>query len=149
MVMDDKVKKTTKQIMIGSIIYNILLFLFSLAFFAIYCYNKKIDINDSYFTYSIVKIIFSSIIGTIFSIIMIFWMATTLNKALGSNDEKFAKNYIIKNSVFRNILFCITLIIVINENVLGFNGGIVFILSSLGTKIGAYLNPVIFKQKSI
>lgn len=147
--MDDKVKKTTKQIIVGSIIYNVVLFLFSLAFFIIYCYNKKVDLNGGFLLYNIVKILLGSVVGTIFSIIMIIWMAITLDKALGSNDEKFAKNYIIKNSVFRNILFCIILIIVINENVLGFNGGIVFILSSLGTKIGAYLNPIIFKQKSI
>ena len=145
--MDDKVKKTLKQIIVGSIVYNILLLLFSLAIFMIYCYNKNVDINNSFFLHNIVKMLIGSIIGTLFSIVIITWMAISLNKALGSNDEKFAKNYIAKNSIFRNLLFCIILIIVINEKVLGFYGGMMFILGSFGTKIGAYLTPIIFKGK--
>ena len=145
--MDDKVKKTLKQIIVGSIVYNILLLLFLLAIFMIDCYNKNVDINSSFFLHNIVKMLIGSIIGTLFSIVIITWMAISLNKALGSNDEKFAKNYIAKNSIFRNLLFCIILIIVINEKVLGFYGGMMFILGSFGTKIGAYLTPIIFKGK--
>jgi hypothetical protein len=73
-------------------------------------------------------------------------MALSLEKAVLSNDEKYAKRHVALMSTIRFIIFCIILLIVINKNVFGISGGIMYALAAFGIKIGAYLAPIIEKK---
>ena len=69
-----------------------------------------------------------------------------LSKAISANDEKYAKKHMVLMSTIRMIVFCIILVIVINERTFGITGGIMFALAILSVKISAYLAPVIEKN---
>ena len=138
--MDDKLKKTLTCMIIGSSLYNLLLLILSTIFFTIYYKNA-----DNSFTL-ILKNELCLILGYIISIIAIYSMALSITKVVNANDEAYAKKHMTIASVIRLIIFCITLIIVINKNVCGLSGGIMLLLSTLGIKIGAYLAPVIEKR---
>lgn len=140
--MDDKLKRTLKSMAIGTSIYVLLLFILSTIFFFLYYKNK----NISDFHILIIKNELSLIIGYIVSIIGLYSMALSLEKAVLSNDEKYAKRHVALMSTIRFIIFCIILLIVINKNVFGISGGIMYALSAFGIKIGAYLAPIIEKK---
>ena len=140
--MDDKLKRTLKSMAIGTSIYVLLLFILSTIFFFLYYKNKNIP--D--FHILIIKNELSLIIGYIVSIIGLYSMALSLEKAVLSNDEKYAKKHMALMSTIRFIIFCIILLIVINKNVFGISGGIMYALSAFGIKIGAYLAPIIEKK---
>ena len=142
--MDDKLKKTLKSMMIGTSFYNALLLIISIIFFILYYKNKSIS-------NAFIKIIQNELcvlIGYIVSLIGLYSMALSLSKAISANDANYAKKHMVLMSTIRFIIFCIILIIIINKNVFGISGGIMFALSILGIKIGAYLAPQIEKRLS-
>lgn len=138
--MDDKLKKTLTCMIIGSSLYNLLLLILSTIFFLIYYKNT----NNSFTL--ILKNELCLIIGYILSVIAIYSMALSITKVVNANDEAYAKKHMTISSVIRFIIFCIILIVIINKKVCGLSGGIMFLLSTLGIKIGAYLAPVIEKR---
>ena len=138
---DSKVKRTLKCMMIGSLIYNIFLIIVSAIVFILILKNKNFNNNETLIY--ILKNEISVLIGFVCSIIGLYSMATSLEKAISSNDEKYAKNHIALMRTIRLIVFCILLIVIINENVFGISGGIMFALAVLGIKAGAYLVPTV------
>ena len=140
--MDDKLKRTLRSMLIGTSIYNIILFILSSIFF--YLYYKSRNIPNCHFL--IIKNELGLIIGYIVSIIGLYSMATSLEKAVMSNDEKYAKRYMTLMSTIRFIIFCIILLIIINKNIFGISGGLMYALAAFGIKIGAYLAPSIEKK---
>lgn len=129
--------------MIGSLIYNVVLLVVSLIIFLLICKSKNLSSNDT-FTF-IIKNELCLLIGFICSIVGLYSMAVSLSKAISANDEKYAKNHMVLMSTIRMIVFCIILVIVINERTFGISGGIMFALSVLGVKVGAYLVPMLEK----
>lgn len=140
---DSKVKRTLKCMMVGSLIYNIFLIIVSAIVFILISKNKNFNNNETLIY--ILKNEISVLIGFVCSIIGLYSMATSLEKAISSNDEKYAKNHIALMRTIRLIVFCILLIVIINENVFGISGGIMFALAVLGIKAGAYLVPIVEK----
>lgn len=143
-MLDSKVKRTLKCMWIGTAIYNIVLLVLSSIIFLIYCKNKNFNSNDT-ITF-IIKNAICILIGFICSVVGLYSMAASLSKAISANDEKYAKSHMVLMSVIRLIVFCIILIIVINERTFGLVGGIMFALATLGVKISAYLAPTIEKR---
>ena len=143
---DSKVKRTLKCMMIGSLIYNIFLIIVSAVVFILISKNKNFNNNETLIY--ILKNEISVLMGFVCSIIGLYSMATSLEKAISSNDEKYAKNHIALMRTIRLIIFCILLIVIINENVFGISGGIMFALAVLGIKAGAYLVPIVEKYIS-
>lgn len=140
--MSDKVKHTLKCMMVGSAIYNVILFVASLILFIIYYQiNKKA--NSSII---ILKNEICVVIGFICNIIYLYFLAKSLVKALDSNDEKYAKTHIIISTIIRFVVFCVLLVVIINENTFGISGGLMFALSMLGVKIGSYTAPLFDKK---
>ena len=140
--MNDKFKRTLKGLVIGTSIYNIVLLILSTIFFYLYYKNKNIP--D--FHILIIKNELSLIIGYIISIIGIYSMATSLEKAVMSSDEKYAKKHVALMTTIRFIIFCIILLVIINKNIFGITGGIMYALAAFGIKVGAYLTPIIEKK---
>lgn len=140
--MDDKVKKTLKSMIIGDTIYNILLIIISTIIFIIYYKTKNIE----NFHILIIKNELCVVIGYILSVFGLYSMATSLTKAISANDESYAKKHMVLMSTIRFLIFCIILIIIINKNVFGVTGGIMYALATLGIKISAYLAPHIEKK---
>ena len=140
--MDDKLKRTLKSMIIGTSIYNFVLLILSTIFFIIYYKNK----NVSDFHILIIKNELSLIIGYIVSIFGLYSMAKSLEKAVMSKDEKYAKKHMTLMSTIRFIIFCIILVIIINKKVFGITGGIMYALAAFGLKVGAYLSPIIEKK---
>ncbi|MBR3288848.1 MAG: hypothetical protein IKI71_03710 [Lachnospiraceae bacterium] len=141
---DSKVKRTLKCMMIGSLIYNIFLIIVSAIVFILISKNKNFNNNETLIY--IFKNEISVLIGFVCSIIGLYSMAASLSKAISSNDEKYAKNHIALMRTIRLIVFCVLLIVIINENVFGISGGIMFALAVLGIKAGAYLVPIVEKH---
>ena len=142
-MLDSKVKRTLKCMMIGSLIYNFVLIIVSTIIFILISKSKNLS-SDETIIY-IIKNEVSVIIGLICSIVGLYSMATSLEKAISANDEKYAKNHIALMRTIRLIVFCILQIIIINEKVFGISGGIMFALAVLGIKAGAYLVPTVEK----
>lgn len=138
--MDSKLKKTLKCMMIGDTIYNVILIIVSTIVFIIY-YRTKANSHIS-----IIKNEVCVIIGYIVSIIGLYSMAVSLNKAISANDEGYAKRHITLMSIIRLLIFCLILIIIINKNTFGIIGGIMYALATFGIKVGAYLAPIIEKK---
>ena len=143
-MLDSKLKRTLKCMIVGSLLYNLVLLIVSIIIFVIFCRSKNLSSNDT--LVFIVKNEICVLIGFICSVVGLYSMAASLSKAISSNDEKYAKNHVALMSVIRLIAFCIILIIVINEKTFGLTGGIMFALATLGVKVSAYLAPVIEKQ---
>ena len=143
-MLDNKVKRTLKCMMIGSLIYNIFLIIVSAIVFILISKNKNFNNNETLIY--IFKNEISVLIGFVCSIIGLYSMAASLSKAISSNDEKYAKNHIALMRTIRLIVFCVLLIVIINENVFGISGGIMFALAVLGIKAGAYLVPIVEKH---
>jgi len=143
-MLDNKVKRTLKCMMIGSLIYNVVLLIVSLIIFILVCKGKNLNSNDTLIF--IVKNELCVLIGLVCSIIGLYSMAVSLSKAISANDEKYAKKHMVLMSTIRMIVFCIVLVIVINESTFGITGGIMFALATLSVKISAYLAPVIEKN---
>lgn len=129
---------------IGTALYNIVLLVLSSIIFFIYCKNKNIDSKETITL--IIKNAICIIIGFVCSIVGLYSMAASLSKAISANDEKYAKSHMVLMSTVRLIVFCIILIIIINEKTFGLTGGIMFALATLGVKISAYLAPAIEKR---
>ncbi len=140
--MDDKFRKTFKCIVIGTSIYNLFLIIFSTIVFIFYYKSKNIP----NFTITIIKNEVSVIIGYIVSILGLYSIASSLKKSISSNDADYAKKHMTFMSIIRFVFFCIILIIIINKNVFGISGGLMYVLSVFGIKIGAYLSPQIEKH---
>lgn len=138
--MDEKLKKTLKCMIIGTSIYNIILLVVSTIFFIFY--YKSVD--NAFIL--IVKNELCLIIGYILSIAGLYSIASSIAKAVGSNDQNYAKKHMTLMSSIRFLVFCIVLIILINKNVCGVSGGIMYALATLGIKVGAYLAPTIEKK---
>ena len=134
---DENVKNTIKKMVIGDIIYNIFVLIIYIVIFLYNCYNNEV-INNVF-----TQLLLGLAIGFIYSICVIFNMAYTLNFAYGFNDEKFARNYIIKYSVIRNISFMIIMILLIKF--VGNFSGLAFFISALGTKFGTYIGNKFIK----
>lgn len=145
-MLDSKVKRTLKCMMIGSLIYNVALFVVSLIIFLIIYKNK--GISDRETLIFIVKNELCLLIGLVCSIAGLYSIAVSLSKAIEANDEKYAKNHMMLMSTIRMIVFCILLVVIINERTFGIAGGIMFSLAMFGVKIGAYLAPLIEKKTS-
>ena len=143
-MLDNKVKRTLKCMMIGSLIYNVVLLIVSLIIFILICKVKNLNSNDTLIF--IVKNELCVLIGLVCSIIGLYSMAVSLSKAISANDEKYTKKHMVLMSTIRMIVFCIILVIVINERTFGITGGIMFALAILSVKISAYLAPVIEKN---
>ena len=140
---DVKVKRTMTSMMIGSSLFNLLLLALSVIIFVIYCWSK--NISNSYTIKFILKNILCILIGYICSLIAIYSMTMSVVKAVDFGDEKFAKRHLVISSLVRLFVFCIILILIINEKVFGFVGGMMFVLAVLGVKVGTYLSPTIEK----
>ena len=142
--MDSKVKRTLKCMMIGSLIYNVVLMIVSTVVFIFICKSRNLSSSDTIIY--IVKNEICVLIGLICSIIGLYSMATSLSKAISSNDEKYAKNHVALMRTIRLFAFCVLQVIIINEKTFGISGGIMFALAVLGIKMGAYLVPTIEKH---
>lgn len=135
---DAKVRKTLKCMLIGATIYNVLLIIVSAVALMIFS-------NDKSLIY-ILKNELCVMIGCVFCYLGIYFMAASLIKSLDSNDEAFAKRHMAISSIVRAVVFCLVLVIISNKNIFGIVGGLLFALSILGIKIGAYLAPFIEKK---
>lgn len=145
-MLDSKLKRTLKCMIIGSLIYNIVLLIVSCILFVVYYNSKNLSTSDTFIF--VIKNEVCVLIGFIYSAIGMYSMAQSVSKAVSANDEKYAKNHVAIMSVVRLVTFCIILIIVINEKTFGLTGGIMFALATLGVKVSAYLAPVIEKKIS-
>ena len=134
---DKNVQNTIKKMVIGDIIYNVFVLIIYVVIFFYNCYNN-IDVNRVF-----LELVLGLLIGLIYSICVIFNMAYTLDYAYGTNDEKFARNYIIKYSIIRNISFIIIMILLIKF--IGNFSGLAFFISALGTKFGTYIGNKFIK----
>ena len=134
---DKNVQNTINKMVIGDIIYNVFVLIIYVVIFFYNCYNN-IDVNRVF-----LELVLGLLIGLIYSICVIFNMAYTLDYAYGTNDEKFARNYIIKYSVIRNISFMIIIILLIKF--VGNFSGLAFFISALGTKFGTYIGNKFIK----
>ena len=143
-MLDNKVKRTLKCMMIGSLIYNVVLLIVSLFIFILISKSKNLNSNDTLIY--IIKNELCVLIGLVCSIIGLYSMAVSLSRAISANDEKYAKKHMVLMSTIRMIVFCIVLVIVINERTFGITGGIMFALATLSVKVSAYLAPVIEKK---
>ena len=138
--MDAKLKKTLTCMMIGTSLYNIVLLILSIIFFIIYYKNTENSLI------LILKNEFCLILGYALSLIALYTMAKSITKVVDANDASFAKKHMTLMSSIRFIIFCVILIILINKNVCGISGGLMFALATFGIKIGAYLAPIIEKR---
>ena len=138
--MDAKLKKTLTCMMIGTSLYNIILLILSIIFFIIYYKNTENSLI------LILKNEFCLILGYALSLIALYTMAKSITKVVDANDASFAKKHMTLMSSIRFIIFCVILIILINKNVCGISGGLMFALATFGIKIGAYLAPIIEKR---
>lgn len=143
-MLDSKLKRTLKCMIIGSLLYNIVLLVVSTIIFIVFCKSKNLSSNDTLIF--VLKNEACVLIGFICSVVGLYSMAVSLSKAVSANDEKYAKSHIALMSMVRLVVFCIILIIVINEKTFGLTGGIMFALSVLGVKVGAYLVPMLEKH---
>ena len=134
---DKNVQNTIKKMVIGDIIYNVFVLIIYIVIFFYNCYNN-IDVKRMF-----LELVIGLFVGLIYSICVILNMAYTLNFAYGTNDEKFARNYIIKYSVIRNISFMIIMILLIKF--IGNFSGLAFFISALGTKFGTYIGNKFIK----
>ena len=134
---DKNVQNTIKKMVIGDIIYNVFVLIIYIVIFFYNCYNN-IDVKRMF-----LELVIGLFVGLIYSICVILNMAYTLNFAYGTNDEKFARNYIIKYSVIRNISFMIIMILLIKF--VGNFSGLAFFISALGTKFGTYIGNKFIK----
>ena len=123
---DKNVKNTMRRMILGDIIYNLIIFAIFLVLFIFTCYNNKDE------AYIFIKLIMGLFLGLIYSTCVIINMGYTLDFAYNANDESFAKNYIIKYSVIRNIIF-------------GKEAAIGFFVGALGTKFGTYIGNKFIK----
>lgn len=136
---DKNVKNTMRRMILGDIIYNLIIFAIFLVLFIFTCYNNKDEV------YIFIRLIMGLFLGLIFSISVIINMGYTLDFAYNANDESFAKNYIIKYSVIRNIIFAIILIALIKIDFFGKEAAIGFFVGALGTKFGTYIGNKFIK----
>lgn len=143
-MIDDKVKRTLRGMIIGSSLYNMLLFVIILLV-TIFFYKDKNVHNEIILTH-IFKNALTQMIGYIYSILSLYSMATSLSKSMSSNDEKFAKRHMIITSIMRLIAFSIIFIIIFNIKIFGIVGSMIFVAATLGIKVGAYLTPTIEKK---
>lgn len=143
-MLDPKLKRTLKCMIIGTAIYNAVLLVVSVIISILFCKNKNLSNQETLIF--IIKNVVCICIGFVCSAIGLYSMAVSLSKAVSANDEKYAKSHIALMSVIRLVAFCIMLIVIINEKVFGLVGGIMFALATLGVKISAYLAPVIEKK---
>ena len=134
---DKNVQNTIKKMVIGDIVYNAFVLLIYIVILAYNCYNNK-DIFNVF-----LELLLGLGLGLIYSICVILNMAYTLSFAYGANDEKFARNYIIKYSVIRNLCFMIIMILLIKF--VGNFSGLAFFISALGTKFGTYIGNKFIK----
>lgn len=139
-MIDNKLKKTMKCMMIGMSVYNVVLIIVSVIVFIVFYRDKENALI------SILKNETCIVIGFVLSFFAIYSMTISLSKAINANDEKFAKRHVVINSILRLIAFCIIMIIIINEKAFGLVGGMMFALSIFGIKVGAYLAPIIDKK---
>ena len=136
---DNELKRTMKSMMIGSAIYNFFLLIVSIVFFVVYYSNK----NEVNFLSHILKNGICLVIGFLISLVGIYSIAMSVAKAALSRDESFAKKHVRVMSVVRLLIFCIILIFIIDEKRFGIAGGMMFVLSVMGIKLGAYVAPLI------
>lgn len=123
---------------IGAMIYNILLFVIISIITIVLAINK----NTSYEIFlSIIKSGICIFLGFISTILSIHSMKITIDKAISSNDEKFAKWHTIKIGIFRKFIILIILAIILNF--LSVKYVLTFSLSLLGIKVSAYIVPLI------
>ena len=141
---DDNVRRTMKCMIIGSSVYVLTLLIISTIIYIIYG-NVKNTSFEELFT-RIIKNIICISIGYLYCLFSIYSMTISTTKAIEANDEKFAKGHMVIASLIRLLCFCIILTIIINENTFGVTGGIFFLLTTMGIKIGAYLTPIIEKR---
>ena len=141
---DDKVGRTMRCMMIGSSIYNLVLIIIIVISTMIYCRIKNIS-NAELIT-RLVKNILSWLIGYVYSIFSIYSMTISISKSVDANDDAFARRHMVISSLVRLVSFCIILILIINEKVFGTVGGIIFLVASLGVKVGAYLTPLLERK---
>lgn len=143
-MIDDKVKRTLRCMIIGSSLYNVLLFVIILLVTIIFYKDKNVH-NEIILT-QIFKNALTQMIGYIYSILSLYSMATSLSKSMSSNDDKFAKRHMIITSIMRLIAFSIIFIIIFNIKIFGIVGSMIFAAATLGIKVGAYLTPTIEKK---
>ena len=141
---DDRVRRTMRCMIIGSSIYSLCLLVIVTIAFAIYYKVKNVAFTDALL--GIVKNAICVVIGYIYGLFSIYSMTMSATKAMDANDEKFAKGHMVIMSVVRLLSFCIIFIIVINEKIFGVVGGIIFLLATLGVKVGAYMTPMLEKK---
>ena len=138
----DKLSKTEICMFIGAMIYDVLLLIISsiiVVFIALY---EKILLKEIFIT--IIKNSVCIFLGFIFTILSIHSMKVTIDKALSSNDEKFAKWHTIKVGIIRKVIILIVFIIILN--VFDILYVLIFSLSLLGIKISAYIVPFVDKK---
>lgn len=143
-MLDSKLKRTLRSMIIGTALYNVVLLIISVIVFLLYCKSKNMESSKAIIF--ITKNIVCILIGLVCSVIGLYSMALSLSKAISANDEKYAKKHVALMSTVRLVAFCIILVIVINEKTFGLVGGVMFALSTLGIKIGAYLTPIMEKK---
>lgn len=136
-MLDAKVKNTVKNMIIGSAIYNVVLLI--IVAIASYLITKKFQV--------VLINIVGVVLGFAWSAINIYLIAVALDKALSANDTDYAKRHVTFITTLRMIIFCVILVILF-KYILGFSGGILFAVATLGTKVGSYLAPIIDNKLS-
>ena len=130
--------------MIGSSVYNICLLIVITFATIIYCKTKAFSNAET--INRLIKYFLSLILGYVYSIFSIYSMTVSISKSVDANDDGFAKRHMIISSIVRLISFCVILVVIINEKVFGVVGGLIFLIASVGVKVGAYLTPILEKR---
>ena len=132
-MIDNNIKKDIKCIMIGSAIFCVICIMITLIIFALLKIDKM----------TLIYIVIGIAIGYIIGVLSSMHMARTIDAALYFQDEKQAKNHLLKNNSIRYIGFVVFVILIskfINPYM-----GLAIILGFYGIKIGAYMTPFIKK----
>lgn len=123
--MSKDTKKLVFEVSIGIIIYNLVIMGLAFVFFP----------ESSVFL--------GIFIGLTIAVIMIFHMGITLEKAIDTCDSNTAQKKTVINSILRNVLFIVLLVVLLwkfpQVNILA------VVIGTLGLKVGAYLQPLIHK----
>lgn len=125
--MDKSLKKTTKNLIIGLLIYEIVLMVVAIFVFKL-------------LKTSLLSLILGVLIGTVLSIFLVIDLARTLDDVLSSNDVAYASRRTMLKAAIRKIVVIVVVVIFYK---LEYVNVIAIIVSLFGIKAGAYLHPII------
>ena len=105
-------------------------------------YALLVEVIGIFFSENLLSYTLGLLAGTVISVLLIFHMAKTLDKALDMPQEKAAK-YVRKQSFIRLFIMVLAMIAGLAVEWLNF---ITIVLGLLGLKLGALIAPVFLKR---